>query len=421
MRRWAAIAWEGVRAAGRHPARSLLTAATSAVAIAVTVNVISLVYGLDEDIRRDTARFGRRTVDVVRLPVLIPGRKPEPLGETELSAVRRALEDVAVLVVPRRIARGRARGEGDLQQVGLVAAPPAYLETLDVDLAAGRWLEAAEPTSEVCVLDAALAAYLFPGEEPAAIVGRRVCIEVPEGLGTRLVVGVLADPITHRALLEIFDGARGARTLTSALLSFRNIYLPEAALGEGEYSGISAVVGTEGEVDEVVRRLHTLWPAADPGGSLLPLRGVGVFVRRDWMDVLGSTSQTGAFLSNIVWMIIVGVAVVMISTLNLLTIRERYDELAIRRVEGAGRQDVAIQVTVEGVLLATLGGLAGLPIGWVGAEVLREMVQFPFRFELPYAIAATGVSIVLGLLSSGLPARRAATLQPVQVLSRRRT
>ena len=136
---------------------------------------------------------------------------------------------------------------------------------------------------------------------------------------------------------------------------------------------------------------------------------------------LTSSSQTGAFLSNVVWMIIVGVAIVMLSTLNLITIRERYDEFAIRRVEGAGTRDVALQVTVEGVLLALLGGLAGLPLGYLGAEVLRSIVGFPFRFELRYAVFATGVAILLGLFASVLPARHAARLQPVAVLTRRRT
>ncbi len=57
---------EGIRYVVRRPFHSVLTALSSAVAIAVTVNVISLNYGLDEDIRRDIARFGRRTIDVGR-------------------------------------------------------------------------------------------------------------------------------------------------------------------------------------------------------------------------------------------------------------------------------------------------------------------------------------------------------------------
>ncbi|MHC5010752.1 MAG: ABC transporter permease, partial [Planctomycetota bacterium] len=233
-------------------------------------------------------------------------------------------------------------------------------------------------------------------------------------------LGVLRDPLTHRAVFESFDEGRGARTLTSALLSFRNVYVPAAANPDEEYAGISVVLNSDADVEEAARRMRAIWKPAgeDP---LMSLQSVGVFVRKEWMDALGATTQTGAFLGNIIWIIIVGVAVVMISTLNLLTIRERYDELAIRRCEGARRRDVALQVTVEGTLLALVGGVAGLPLGYLAAAVLRDIVDFPFRFEARYAIAATGVAILLGLFASVVPARRAAALQPARVLTRRLT
>jgi putative ABC transport system permease protein len=71
------------------------------------------------------------------------------------------------------------------------------------------------------------------------------------------------------------------------------------------------------------------------------------------------------------------------------------------------------------VILAVVGGLAGLPLGYAGAAALRRIVDFPFRFEAPYAGAATLVAVVLGLLASVLPARRAARLEPAAVLTRR--
>ena len=52
-RRMFEVAREGLLHAARHPLRSLLTALTSAIAIAVTVNVISLSFGFQEDLERD--------------------------------------------------------------------------------------------------------------------------------------------------------------------------------------------------------------------------------------------------------------------------------------------------------------------------------------------------------------------------------
>lgn len=235
------------------------------------------------------------------------------------------------------------------------------------------------------------------------------------------IVGILEDPLTYRALFETFDEGRGSRTLTSSLLSFRNIYVRETTLEGSDFTGISIALPDDAAVDTARDRLTKYWPQALTNLGAIAVAGVGVFVRKDWMDALGGSTATGAAVGNIIWIIIVLVAVVMISTLNLITIRERYDELAVRRCEGARRSDIALQITTEGVITAVLGGIAGLPLGYAGAAILRDIVDFPFRFNPAYAGVATVIAAVIGLLAAVVPARRAAKLQPARVLSRRLT
>jgi len=422
---------EGLRSLLRRPLRSLLTATTSAIAIAVTVNVISLSFGLEADIRGDVGLFGRRTVDVSRLPVLVPGRARPPLGAAEEARVRQVLEGLDATIVPRRQVAGVVHlpAAGGLaqpsQRLQVVAAPPAYLETLQVPVAAGRWLRPGDADGRdgegVCTLDASTAQHLFPGTRPTEALGRVMEIAIFGRRRHFRVVGILSDPLRHRALFDTFDEGRGARTLTSSLLSFRNIYVPSSTLADEEYSGISIVLPTDAAVGVARDRLLGIWSldASDP--RAFARGGIGVFVRREWMDAFGATTRKGTLVGNVVWIIVVLVAIVMISTLNLITIRERYEEVAIRRCEGARRRDIALQITAEGVVTSLVGGLAGLPVGYVGAALLRAIVRFPFRFEFQYALAATGIAILLGLLSSVVPARHAARLQPARVLGRRLT
>lgn len=423
--RFAEVVREGLLYVVRHPLRSALTAVTSAVAIAVTVNVISLSYGLDEDVRRDVARFGRLTVDVGRLPVIRAGSDRPRLDDASVDTIREKTADLDGIVVPRRQVTGRVTGAETLERVQVVSAPPSYLATLGIEVVAGRWLESDDPDGRggpgACTLDAETAQQLFPGQTAEQVVGQTLRLNVQDVDTQVEVVGVLEDPLTYRALFEAFDEGRGARTLTSSLLSFRNVYVRESTVRGAEYTGISIALPNENAVESARQRLTQIWPAAMSEGNAAFLTGIGVFVRKDWMDALGASTATGAMLGNIIWIIIVIVAVVMISTLNLITIRERYDELAVRRCEGATRRDVALQITVEGVTTAVLGGLAGLPLGYAGAAVLRDIVEFPFRFDPAYAGIATGIAAILGLFSSVVPARRAAKLQPAAVLSRRLT
>ncbi len=424
-RRFRDIAYEGVLHVVRRPLRSLLTALTSAIAIAVTVNVISLSFGFEEDIRSDVDLFGRLTVDVGRLPVLIPGARRPSLGPPEARLIEKKLDGLDAVIVPRRQVAANARADGGdgEQRVSFVAAPPAYLKTLNIPMAAGRWLQDDDPDGVegegVCVLDAAAVGLLFPDTDAESDIGRVIEVDVAGTKRRHRVIGVLEDPLRYRELFDAFDEGRGSRTLTSSLLSFRNVYVPETALGDGQFTGISIAMPSEDALEEARRRLLTVWSvdAGDPKSLLTG--GVGVFVRKDWMDALAVSTRQGTLLGNLVWVIIVIVAVIMISTLNLITVRERYDEVALRRCEGARRRDVALQITTEGVLMSLVGGLAGLPIGYAGAALLRHIVDFPFRFEFKYAAAATGVAILLGLFASVLPARHAARLQPARVLGRR--
>ncbi len=422
--RLSGLAAQALRHLARHPARSLLTALTSAVAIAVTVNVISLSYGLDEDLRRDVERFGSTTVDVGRLPVVRPGAPRAPLGPAEQERVRVLLAGLRAALAPRRqvaaVARLAGAPGGDLR-VQCLSTTEGYLRTLSVRPLAGRWFEAADRGRAVCVLDAALARRLAPAEPVERLVGARIHLGLPGGGAEHEVLGVLEDPVSWRDLFDAFDLGQTARTLTSSLLSFRNVYLPEGALGDGELSGLSVAFERAGDVDEGVRRLTRLWPRLTLDPEQLGRASVGVFVRRDWMREMGGATALGTFVGNVLWLVVVGVAAVMLATLHLISVRERYDELAVRRAEGARRRDVAWQIGLEGTATALLGGLLGLPLGSAAAAVLGRIVAVPFRFEAGYALAASGVALLLGLLASLAPALAAARLQPARVLARRHT
>ena len=414
---------EAIRTLRQHPLRSALTALTSAVAIAVTVNVISLSRGLEADMRKDTARFGRRTVDVGRLPVLRAGLTRTALGPQDAARIEEVLADLNPVVVPRRQVAGRATGAATLDRVQIVGTPPTYRETLDVRLLAGRWPSADEAATDapVCALDAEAAVRLFPALDPVEVVGRSVDVTVGETVYPLEVVGVLSDPLTYRALFETFDVGRGSRTMTSSLLSFRNVYVLPALVPGNDFTGISIVLPDESGIPEAQRRLLRIWNQDASGNLGALLGGIGVFVRRDWMDLFGAKAGLGVLMGDLIWMVIVIVAAVMISTLSLITIRERYDELAIRRCEGARRRDIALQVSIEGILTSLVGGLAGLPLGFVAADAMRRIVDFPFRFDLGYAGWAALIAATLGLLASVVPARRAASIQPARILTRRLT
>jgi putative ABC transport system permease protein len=106
-----------------------------------------------------------------------------------------------------------------------------------------------------------------------------------------------------------------------------------------------------------------------------------------------------------------------ILTMMWIAVHERTAEIGLVRAVGATRAQVQGLFLAESVVLAVLGGLTGLGAGMGLAAVLRMAVPgLPVSTPPVFAVAALVVSFLVGVASGVLPARRAATLDPIEAL-----
>jgi ABC-type antimicrobial peptide transport system permease subunit len=100
----------------------------------------------------------------------------------------------------------------------------------------------------------------------------------------------------------------------------------------------------------------------------------------------------------------------------LVSVTERTREIGIRKAVGARREDIMMQVLIEAVMLAILGGAAGVAIGAVVTAVLGRIFELSLHITVGYVVLSLGVSSVVGVASGWYPAARAAKLDPVVAL-----
>jgi len=111
-----------------------------------------------------------------------------------------------------------------------------------------------------------------------------------------------------------------------------------------------------------------------------------------------------------------------IMNIMLVSVTERTREIGLRMAIGARRSDIRIQFMVESALISLTGGIIGVGLGWVIAEVIGKLASSSPNTTLNPAVTlnavllATLFSIAIGLFFGIYPANRAAKLEPVEAL-----
>jgi len=145
---------------------------------------------------------------------------------------------------------------------------------------------------------------------------------------------------------------------------------------------------------------------------------------------LASILQTARSISTaltVVLLLIALLALVIsgigIMNIMLVTVTERTREIGIRKAIGAQRKEILYQFLIEAVLISGVGALIGIAFAVAVPFAIEALVQFlpvPGGIVIPISwlsvFAAFIVSCATGVLFGYLPAKKAASLQPVESL-----
>jgi putative ABC transport system permease protein len=100
----------------------------------------------------------------------------------------------------------------------------------------------------------------------------------------------------------------------------------------------------------------------------------------------------------------------------LVSVTERTREIGIRLAIGAVQREVLMQFLVEAITLSCIGGILGLAISLAGITAISFGLGLPFLFDLQIAALAFFFSALIGVVFGYFPARRAASLNPIEAL-----
>ena len=222
-----------------------------------------------------------------------------------------------------------------------------------------------------------------------------------------LVIGVFDDPGGERDLSRVYIPATTAQQVFNRGNSIDNISLIMS--GANEQTSIAA--------EEVVRQQLSARHKFDPTDQ----RAVFIFNTikeyKKFLDLFWS-------IRLFIWIIGIGTiiaGIVGVSNIMMIVVKERTKEIGVRKALGASPWSIISLIMQEAVLITSVAGYTGLVIGVVLLELVGNAIKGVDYFANPeinlqVAIGATILLIFAGMIAGLVPARRAASVKPVEAL-----
>lgn len=292
-------------------------------------------------------------------------------------------------------AEGQQLKPSELPVTALHIVDYDYFRALGIPLIAGREFDPhddAPDAAPVVVISQHLAARIFPGENP---VGKWIQPDISASPGDaprRLIIGVVGD---------VKSAGLSAPVIAES-------YVPYAQL---PFAPMSVVVRTHRDPQALVPALTKEVQSVDKDLPLLHVKTLDEYVGDSIADARFQTILLGSF----------GALAFVLTAFGLYgvisyTVAHRTREMGVRLALGADRDSILAMIIKNGVLLAGTGIVVGLVAALLLTRLIASLLYEVSTSDPLTFIGVPIAMIMMAVIASYLPARRAAKVDPVVAL-----
>jgi putative ABC transport system permease protein len=266
-----------------------------------------------------------------------------------------------------------------------------YFQTVGVSLLEGRDFTAADADGapEVVIVNESLARKAFLNQDP---IGQKLITMFDDDDAPRTIIGVIRDTR---------DRGLDAKTVLTVYLPYEQFAQAYGSIAVRTNLPFSAVV------PEVRRRIAQI----DPSVPLTNFQTIDERIHKTLDEPRFYTLMAGACALMAILFVTLGLYGVV-----AYSVSRRTAEIGIRMALGARRSGILQMVLAQGVQLAAIGVVVGIALSLAASRILTSFLYQVKPSDPAVLAAASALVIVVTLLASYFPARRASNVDPIVAL-----
>jgi putative ABC transport system permease protein len=390
-----------IRSIRRHLLRSFLTVLGIVIGVAAVVAMVTLGKATTLQVQKSIASLGTNVLQI--RPGQGFGRggggpRPPDFDPQDVEAIGKQITGVTA-VAPQAQSSGTAIYEGQNWSTTINGTTNGYFQVQPWTLTTGRYFTPVEEASgkAVCIIGSTVYTNLY---KTAPAIGTRMRIS---GISCD-VIGLLTtkgqsgfggdqDDVVIMPIKAVQRRMTGNTDVRLILVGVDEAY---------------STAQVQASITDLLRERRHITGGKDDDFNIF-----------DTKQISDTLSSTTTLLTNIVTAV-AGISLIVggigIMNIMLVSVTERTREIGIRLAIGAVANEVLMQFLVEAVVLSCLGGLIGLLLGQLAVILLSVLGQLPFIFDVQINVIAFLISGAIGVVFGFFPARRAASLNPIDAL-----
>jgi putative ABC transport system permease protein len=386
----------------RNVLRSSLTALGIIIGVSSVIIMVTLGNGATAQVTAEIATMGANLLTVMPGQRVGPGGASggaKPFRQLDVDALARDIPSITAVAPVSTVGLSVISGAKN-RSTTVTGTTNAYFASGSWKLASGRFFNESEARAgaPVCVIGETTRRELFGSQ--ADPVGMRIRLR---SLACT-VVGVLESKGKNTFGMDRDD---------TVIIPLRT--LQRRLSGNDDVQQIQLSVRTatssekaQQEIYRLMRERRRLAQDADDDFSIMD--------QQELATTISGTTRTLTALLAAVAAISLLVGGIGIMNIMLVSVTERTREIGIRLAIGAFERDVLTQFLVEAVVLALFGGAIGIGIALSVSALAARALGLPFMLDLGIVALAFLFSAGVGVVFGFFPARRAASLNPIDAL-----